>query len=166
LVMNKEWLLGVAKAKVLQLVAEGYRPPAPRTDIPAIGQTGLAQLKCLLYQMRQAGQISAHDEKIGLKLAHVLCGGDLSWTHFVSEQYILDLEREVFLSLCGEPKTLDSPVREVMDAPFPIVDPESPIALLTTLLSRTTPAALVRRNGKVVGIVTRYDLLHQLAGIR
>jgi 3-hydroxyacyl-CoA dehydrogenase len=107
LVMNKEWLLGVAKAKVLQLVAEGYRPPAPRTDIPAIGQTGLAQLKCLLYQMRQAGQISAHDEKIGLKLAHVLCGGDLSWTHFVSEQYILDLEREVFLSLCGEPKTLE-----------------------------------------------------------
>ena len=49
---------------------------------------------------------------------------------------------------------------------FPVVDGESPIALLTTLLSRTTPAALVRRNGKVVGIVSRYDLLHQLAGIR
>jgi predicted transcriptional regulator len=53
-----------------------------------------------------------------------------------------------------------------MDPPFPVVDGESPIALLATLLSRTTPAALVRRNGEVIGIVTRYDLLHQLAGIR
>jgi len=75
-------------------------------------------------------------------------------------------EQALMARAIGEPKTLDSPVREVMDAPFPIVDPESPVALLTTLLSRTTPAALVRRNGKVVGIVTRYDLLHQLAGIR
>jgi len=57
----------------------------------------------------------------------------------------------------GQPKILDSPVRDVMDPPFPVVDGESPVALLTTLLSRTTPAALVRRNGKVMGIVTRYD---------
>ena len=107
LVLNKDWLIGEAKANALQLAAAGYQPPGPRTNIPAIGQTGLAQFKCLLYQMRQAGQISAHDEKIGAKLAHVLCGGDLSWTHFVSEQYLLDLEREAFLSLCGEPKTLE-----------------------------------------------------------
>ncbi len=107
LVMNKEWLIGEAKAKVLQLAASGYRPKPARTDIPAIGQSGIAQFKCMLYQMRQAGQISEHDEKIGAKLAYVLCGGDLSWTHFVTEQYILDLEREVFLSLCGEPKTLE-----------------------------------------------------------
>jgi len=68
----------------------------------------------------------------------------------------------------GQPKILDSAVRDIMDPPFPVVDSESPVALLTTLLSRTTPAALVRggRNGKVLGIVTRYDLLHQLAGIR
>jgi 3-hydroxyacyl-CoA dehydrogenase len=105
-ILNKEWLIGEAKAKVLQL-APSYRAPLPRTDLPAIGQTGIAQFKCLLYQMRQAGQVSAHDEKIGTKLAHILCGGDLSWTHFVTEQYILDLEREVFLSLCGEPKTLE-----------------------------------------------------------
>jgi len=73
---------------------------------------------------------------------------------------------DVVARAIGQPKILDSAVRDVMDPPFPVVDGESPIALLTTLLSRTTPAALVRRNGKVVGIVTRYDLLHQLAGIR
>ena len=106
-VMNKDWLIGEAKARVLQMAASGYRPPLPRTDIPAIGLPGLALFKTILHQMRQAGQISAHDEKIGTKLAHVLCGGGLSWTHFVSEQYILDLEREAFLSLCGEARTLE-----------------------------------------------------------
>jgi cystathionine beta-synthase len=75
-------------------------------------------------------------------------------------------EQALMARAIGQPKILDSAIREVMDPPFPVVDGESPIALLTTLLSRTTPAALVRRNGKVVGIVTRYDLLHQLAGIR
>jgi 3-hydroxyacyl-CoA dehydrogenase len=106
-VLNKDWVIGEAKAKVLQMVAAGYRPKPPGTDIPAIGQSGIAQFKCILYQMRQAGQISEHDEKVGTKLAYVLCGGDLSWTHFVTEQYILDLEREAFLSLCGEAKTIE-----------------------------------------------------------
>ena len=105
--LNKDWIIGEAKARVLQMVAGGYRPKPARTDIPAIGQTGIAALKCILHQMRQAGQISEHDEKVGTKLASVLCGGDLSWTHFVTEQYILDLEREVFLSLCGEAKTIE-----------------------------------------------------------
>ncbi|HUC39745.1 MAG TPA: pyridoxal-phosphate dependent enzyme, partial [Gemmatimonadales bacterium] len=75
-------------------------------------------------------------------------------------------EQALMARAIGQPKILDSAVRDVMDPPFPVVDGESPVALLTTLLSRTTPAALVRRDGKVVGIVTRYDLLHQLAGIR
>src|SRR5919197_2988460 len=75
-------------------------------------------------------------------------------------------EQALMARAIGQPKILDHAVRDVMDAPFPFVDSESPVALLTTLLSRTTPAALVRRNGKVIGIVTRYDLLHQLAGIR
>ena len=74
-------------------------------------------------------------------------------------------EQALMARALGEPKILDSPVRDVMDAPFPVVDSESPIAQMATLLSRTTPAALVRRDGTVVGIVTRYDLLHQLAGI-
>jgi len=65
-----------------------------------------------------------------------------------------------------EPATLDRPVQEVMDAPYPVVDADLPVDRLTTLLSRETPAALVRREGKIAGIVTRYDVLHQLAGIR
>jgi cystathionine beta-synthase len=75
-------------------------------------------------------------------------------------------EQALMARAIGQPKILDSPVRDVMDPPFPVVDSHSPVAQLTTLLSRTTPAALVRRDGQVVGIVTRYDLLHQLAGIR
>jgi 3-hydroxyacyl-CoA dehydrogenase len=105
-VLNKDWLIGEAKARVLEM-APTYRPRPQRTNIPAIGQSGIALFKMLLHQMRQAGQISDHDQKIGAKLAYILCGGDLSTLHFVSEQYIMDLEREVFLSLCGEPKTLE-----------------------------------------------------------
>ena len=107
IVLNRDWLIGEAKAKVLELVADGYRPRPQRTDIPAIGESGLSMLKMILHQMRIAGQISEHDQKVGTKLAHVLCGGDLTSLHFVSEQYIMDLEREAFLSLCREPKTIE-----------------------------------------------------------
>jgi len=65
-----------------------------------------------------------------------------------------------------DPATLDKPVEDVMDAPFPVVDADLPVERLTTMLSRETPAALVRRGGKIAGIVTRYDVLHQLAGIQ
>jgi len=65
-----------------------------------------------------------------------------------------------------DPATLDRPVQDVMDAPYPVVDADLPVERLTTLLSRETPAALVRREGKIAGIVTRYDVLHLLAGIR
>jgi len=65
-----------------------------------------------------------------------------------------------------QPGALDQAVQEVMDAPFPVVDADLPVERLTALLSRETPAALVRRDGKIAGIVTRYDVLHQLAGIR
>jgi cystathionine beta-synthase len=99
---------------------------------------------------------------------------NLMSTYNVSQLPILDgddgvgaiSEQALMARAIGQPRILDSAVRDVMDAPFPVVDDDAPVALLTTLLSRTTPAALVRRNGKVVGIVTRYDLLHQLAGIR
>jgi cystathionine beta-synthase len=64
-----------------------------------------------------------------------------------------------------EPKILDTPVRELMDPPFPVVDSDSPVSRLAALLGRRTPAALVRRDGEVMGIVTRYDVLHQMAGI-
>lgn len=104
LVLNRDWLIGEAKAKALQL-ADSYRPCAPRTTIPAVGQSGLATLKATMHAMRTAGYMSEHDQKIGTKLAHILCGGDLSSLHFVSESYLLDLEREAFLSLCGEVRT-------------------------------------------------------------
>jgi 3-hydroxyacyl-CoA dehydrogenase len=107
IVLNRDWVLGEAKAKVRQLAEQGYRPRPQRTDIPAIGESGLSLCKLALHQMRQGGQISEHDQKVGTKLAHILCGGDLTSLHFVSEQYIMDLEREAFLSLCGEPKTVE-----------------------------------------------------------
>jgi len=107
IIPNRDWLLGEAKAQVLHMAARGYTPRPQRTDIPAIGQSGLALCKLQLHHMRVSGQISEHDQKIGTKLAQVLCGGELTSLHFVSEQYIMDLEREVFLSLCGEPKTLE-----------------------------------------------------------
>jgi cystathionine beta-synthase len=99
---------------------------------------------------------------------------NLMSTYNVSQLPVLDgadgvgavSEQALMARAIGQPKTLDSPVREVMDPPFPVVDSQSPVAQLVTLLSRTTPAALVRRDGTVIGIVTRYDLLHQLAGIR
>ncbi|MCS6863356.1 MAG: enoyl-CoA hydratase/isomerase family protein, partial [Abditibacteriales bacterium] len=107
IVLNRDGLIGEAKAQVLRMAAAGYRPQPPRTDIPAIGEAGIAQFKLILHLMHRAGQITDHDVKIGTQLAYVLCGGDLSSLHFVSEQYILDLEREAFLSLCGEPKTVE-----------------------------------------------------------
>jgi len=92
---------------VLHLAEQGYRPRPPRADIPAVGESGLALFRLILHQMRMGGQISEHDQKVGTKLAHILCGGDLTSLHFVTEQYLMDLEREAFLSLCGEPKTVE-----------------------------------------------------------
>ena len=66
----------------------------------------------------------------------------------------------------GEAKLLEGPVSDVMQSPFPVVDPSTPLDRLTRLLSRETPAALVRRDGTLVGIVTRHDVLRQVAGIR
>ncbi len=106
-VLNRDWVLGEAKSQVLHMVSRGYRPRPQRTDIPAIGESGLALFKLILHQMRAGGQISEHDQKIGTKLAYILCGGELTSLHFVSEQYLMDLEREVFLSLCGEPRTVE-----------------------------------------------------------
>jgi 3-hydroxyacyl-CoA dehydrogenase len=77
----------------------------PRTDIPVAGEAGLALLKLGIYIARQGGFISEYDAVIGEKLANVLSGGRLTGEQKVSEQYLLDLEREAFLSLCGQPKT-------------------------------------------------------------
>jgi 3-hydroxyacyl-CoA dehydrogenase len=105
--MNRDRLLADAKQVALDMVGEGYAPYRPRAEVPALGEPALAAFKLGLHQMRQGGYISEHDAKIATKLARVMTGGDLSYRTTVSEQYLLDLEREAFLSLCGERKTLE-----------------------------------------------------------
>jgi len=103
--MNRERVLTDAKARALELVRAGYEPPQPRTDIPAPGENVLAALRLGVHIMRQGEYISDHEVKIATKVAEVLCGGNVTSGTPVNEQYILDLEREAFKSLCGEPKT-------------------------------------------------------------
>ncbi|MFQ5663481.1 MAG: 3-hydroxyacyl-CoA dehydrogenase NAD-binding domain-containing protein [Terriglobia bacterium] len=105
--MNRDRLLADAKQTVLALVAQGYRPPTPRSDILVPGETAYAQMKLGIHLMRRAERISDYDAVIASKLAYVLSGGALNPPQPVSEQYLLDLEREAFLSLCGEPKTVE-----------------------------------------------------------
>ena len=105
--LNPDRLIHDAKQTVVSMVREGWRMPPPRTDIPVMGRAGKAALEVGLANFAEGGQISAHDHLIGRKLAHVLAGGDLTGSQKVSEQYLLDLEREAFLSLLGERKTLE-----------------------------------------------------------
>lgn len=103
--MNGDRLVADAKQEVLNLAAAGYTQPVQRTDIYAMGEAGMAAFKIALNQMLRGGFISEHDALIGKKIAKILCGGELNHSSYVSEQYLLDLEREGFLSLCGERKT-------------------------------------------------------------
>ncbi len=105
--LNRQKLLRDAKAHVLFLAQQGYVPPQPRTQIRVLGRTALGAVEASIYQMWQAGYITEYDRHITLKLAYVLAGGDLTGVQYVSEQYLLDLEREAFLSLCGERRTLE-----------------------------------------------------------
>ncbi len=103
-VMNRDLLLPEAKKEVLHMAATGYHPPAPE-KIYAAGRDALAALRVGIYMYKEARQISEYDAQVANQLANVLTGGELSRPGWVSEQYILDLEREAFLSLCGEQKT-------------------------------------------------------------
>jgi 3-hydroxyacyl-CoA dehydrogenase len=103
--MNADRLIADAKQEVLALARAGYTRPRPRTDILAMGLPALATLKLGIHQMLRGGFISEHDALIGEKLARIMTGGDLNHPTRVSEQYLLDLEREAFLSLCGTRKT-------------------------------------------------------------
>jgi 3-hydroxyacyl-CoA dehydrogenase len=105
--MNRERLIADAKAVALARVREGYRPPAPRTAIPVGGDAVLAPLKLGVHLAWRAGRITDHDAMVGRTLANILAGGPLPHQTTVSEQYLLDLEREAFLKLCGERKTLE-----------------------------------------------------------
>jgi 3-hydroxyacyl-CoA dehydrogenase len=105
--MNRDRLLSDAKARALELARPGYVAPLPRTDIPAPGENVLASLKMGVRLMREGEFISDHDVKVGNWVAHILCGGNITAGTPVSEQYFLDLERQAFLSLCGEKKTAE-----------------------------------------------------------
>jgi 3-hydroxyacyl-CoA dehydrogenase len=92
---------------VLNLAASGFVSPVPREDIYVMGEAGQAAMKLALHMMKRGGFISDHDELIGKKLANIMTGGNMNHSALVSEQYLLDLEREAFLSLCAERKTQD-----------------------------------------------------------
>jgi 3-hydroxyacyl-CoA dehydrogenase len=103
--MNADRLIADSKKEVLALAARGYVAPQQRTDILALGNSSLATLKLGIHQMKRAGYISDHDAEIGTQLARILTGGDLNHPTRVSEQYLLDLEREAFLKLVSMRKT-------------------------------------------------------------
>jgi 3-hydroxyacyl-CoA dehydrogenase len=103
--MNADRLVADAKQEVLALASTGYSQPRPRTDVLALGNTALSTLKLGIHQLKRGGFISDYDAVIGEKLARILTGGDLNHETRVSEQYLLDLEREAFLSLCGQRQT-------------------------------------------------------------
>jgi 3-hydroxyacyl-CoA dehydrogenase len=105
--MNRERVMADAKAIALERVREGYRPPEPRTSIPVGGDGLLAALKLGVHLAWRAGRISDHDALIGRILGWILAGGSLPHQTTVHEQQLLDLEREAFLKLCGERKTLE-----------------------------------------------------------
>jgi 3-hydroxyacyl-CoA dehydrogenase len=105
--MNRDRLLSDAKRQARRLADAGYAAPIARTDIPVPGEAVLATLKLGIAMMREAEYISDHDAKIGARVANVLCGGAVPPGTLVSEQYLLDMEREGFLSLCGERKTAE-----------------------------------------------------------
>ena len=105
-IINTQRNIGEAKEKVLEL-AENYVQPIQRTDIKVLGRTGLAALYTAANELQLGNYASEHDIKIAKKIAWVLCGGDLTSEQQVSEQYLLDIEREAFLSLAGEKKTME-----------------------------------------------------------
>ncbi len=107
IVVNGSRVIAAAKDAALELADAGYTQPVQKTNIKVHGKGALAMFKTGVYAMQQGRYISEHDQKIADKLAYVMCGGDLSSPTEVSEQYLLDLEREAFLSLCGERKTLE-----------------------------------------------------------
>ncbi|MCX6294975.1 MAG: 3-hydroxyacyl-CoA dehydrogenase/enoyl-CoA hydratase family protein [Bacteroidetes bacterium] len=106
-VLSRNRVLAEAKANCIEIAAAGYTQPSHRKDIRVLGKQALGLAYLGANSMMSGNYISEHDVKISQKMAYVLCGGDLSTPTLVSEQYLLDLEREAFLSLCGERKTLE-----------------------------------------------------------
>lgn len=106
-IVNQDRQIAAAKAVARFMANQGYTKPIPRTDVKVLGKQALGMFLVGTDQMVAGNYISEHDKKIANKLAYVMAGGDLSEASYVSEQYLLDLEREAFLSLTGERKTLE-----------------------------------------------------------
>ena len=106
-VVSRDRQLAIAKQHAQLMAQNGYTQPVKTNDIKVLGQQALGAFLVGTDQMKVGNYISEHDQKMANKLAYVMAGGDLSETNHVSEQYLLDLEREAFLSLCGERKTLE-----------------------------------------------------------
>jgi len=103
--VNRDYLIEDAKKTVLAMNTEGYKTPRPLDEIRVAGENTFAIIKLGLWTMHESGYITEHDVTVSTKVGYVLCGGNVLEYTKVSEQYLLDLEREAFLSLCGEPKT-------------------------------------------------------------
>ncbi|HEY6954686.1 MAG TPA: 3-hydroxyacyl-CoA dehydrogenase NAD-binding domain-containing protein [Flavisolibacter sp.] len=106
-VMNQSRRVTEAKRSVIEMADSGYVTPVQRKDVKVLGRSALGALYAGIHGMWRANYATDHDVTVAKKLAYVMCGGDLSEPTLVSEQYLLDLEREAFLSLCGEKKTLE-----------------------------------------------------------
>ncbi len=119
IVMNPGRRISEAKRSVIELYDSGYTTPVQRKDISVLGQSALGALYAGINAMWRANYATDHDKLVAKKLAYVMCGGDLSEASLVSEQYLLDLEREAFLSLCGEKKTLER-IQSVLKSGKPV----------------------------------------------
>lgn len=118
-IINQDRRFLEAKRSVIELAESGYTMPVQRRDIKVLGRTALGALYAGIHGMGRANYATEHDMLVAKKLAYVMCGGDLSEPALVSEQYLLDLEREAFLSLCGERKTLER-IQSVMKGGKPV----------------------------------------------
>ena len=119
IVLNQSRRIAKAKEQVLSLHQSGYTQAQQRTDIKVLGKSALGALYAGINAMWRGGYATDHDKLVAQKLAYVMCGGDLSEATLVNEQYLLDLEREAFLSLCGQKKTLER-IQSVMTSGKPI----------------------------------------------
>lgn len=119
IVMNLDRRVSEAKKSVNEIYSSGYTTPVQRNDIKVLGRSALGALYSGIHAMKTANYATEHDALVAKKLAYVMCGGDLSEPTYVSEQYLLDLEREAFLSLCGEKKTLER-IQSVLKSGRPV----------------------------------------------
>jgi 3-hydroxyacyl-CoA dehydrogenase len=117
--LNRDRQIADAKAAAIALAEAGYTQPVQASNIKVHGRTGMALFMAGVNGMRMGKYISDHDAKIAMKIAYVMCGGDLSSPQEVTEQYLLDLEREAFLSLLGEKKTLER-IQSILQAGKPL----------------------------------------------